>query len=69
MEGDIGRYDCFAEKSFFEYHLYISGPPGRPSSKTQQKQQRLFQMARAACEKTLVYHGQAGQSFGVYGAR
>ncbi|MBL8519144.1 MAG: DUF4139 domain-containing protein [Betaproteobacteria bacterium] len=58
----------FAEKSFFEYHLYTLG---RPTTLKQNatKQIELFPMARgASCEKALVYHGQAGQYFGYYGS-
>jgi hypothetical protein len=57
----------FAEKAFFEYHLYTLG---RPTSilNNATKQIELFPTARgAACEKTLVYYGQAGQYFGGYG--
>jgi hypothetical protein len=56
----------FAEKSFFEYHLYTLG---RPTSvlNNATKQIELFPSARgAACEKSLVYYGQAGQYFGGY---
>lgn len=58
----------FAEKSFFEYHLYTLGRP-TTIKQNSTKQIELFPMARgASCEKTLVYHGQAGQYFGVYGS-
>ena len=51
----------FEEKSFFEYHLYTLG---RPSSlqDNSTKQIELFpKVAGVACDKTLVYYGQAGQ--------
>lgn len=54
----------FEEKTFFEYHLYTLG---RPSSLPDQstKQIELFpKVASVACEKTLVYYGQAGQWYG-----
>jgi hypothetical protein len=57
----------FAEKSFFEYHLYTLG---RPTSilNNATKQLELFPVARGvACEKSLVYYGQAGQYLGGYG--
>ena len=57
----------FAEKSFFEYHLYTLGRPTTlPDNST--KQIELFPAARAVpCEKILMYSGQA-QVFPVYGA-
>lgn len=63
-----GSVAGFEEKSFFEYHLYTLG---RPTTLKQNatKQIELFPVARgAACEKTLVYYGQAGQYFGGYGS-
>jgi hypothetical protein len=54
------RLEGFAEKAFFEYHLYTLG---RPTSLAQNatKQIELFPRARnIGCEKTLVYYGQAG---------
>jgi hypothetical protein len=57
----------FAEKSFFEYHLYTLG---RPTSilNNATKQIELFPTARGVgCDKTLVYYGQAGQFLGGYG--
>src|SRR6476620_6803515 len=47
----------FAEKSFFEYHLYTLGRPTTlPDNST--KQIELFPAARSVpCEKTLVYYG------------
>ena len=54
----------FEEKSFFEYHLYTLGRPSSlPDNST--KQIELFpKMAGVACQRTLVYSGQAGQWFG-----
>ncbi len=48
----------FAEKSFFEYHLYTLGRPSSlPDNST--KQIELFpQVTDVPCEKTLVYYGQ-----------
>ena len=54
------RVEGFAEKAFFEYHLYTLG---RPASLAQNstKQIELFPRAgHIGCEKTLVYSGQAG---------
>ncbi|MGH8773307.1 MAG: DUF4139 domain-containing protein, partial [Burkholderiales bacterium] len=49
----------FAEKTFFEYHLYTLGRPTTlPDNST--KQIELFPVARSVpCEKTLVYYGLA----------
>ena len=57
----------FAEKSFFEYHLYTLGRPTTlPDNST--KQIELFPAARGVpCEKTLVYSGLAPNIYG-YGA-
>lgn len=57
----------FAEKSFFEYHLYTLGRPTTlPNNAT--KQIELFPTAQAAnCEKTLVYTGQLNMYPGQYG--
>jgi len=54
----------FEEKTFFEYHLYTLGRPSSlPDNST--KQIELFpKVAGVACEKTLVYYGQAGQWYG-----
>ena len=54
------RADGFVEKAFFEYHLYTLG---RTTSLAQNstKQIELFPRASGvACEKKLVYQGQAG---------
>jgi hypothetical protein len=57
----------FAEKSFFEYHLYTLGRPTTLSNNST-KQIELFPSARnVQCEKTLVYYGQAGWFNGYYG--
>jgi hypothetical protein len=57
----------FAEKSFFEYHLYTLGRPASILNNAT-KQIELFPTARSvACEKTLVYYGQAGQFLGDFG--
>jgi len=54
----------FVEKSFFEYHLYTLGRPSSlPDNST--KQIELFpKVSSVACEKTLVYYGQADQWYG-----
>ena len=54
------RAPGFAEKEFFEYHLYTLGRPTTlPDNST--KQIELFPAARGVpCEKTLVYYGAAG---------
>jgi hypothetical protein len=58
----------FEEKSFFEYHLYTLGRPTTLTNNST-KQIELFPTARGvACEKTLVYYGQAGMYGGYYGS-
>jgi hypothetical protein len=54
----------FAEKAFFEYHLYTLGRATTlPDNST--KQIELFPTARGVpCEKTLVYYGAAGRNYG-----
>jgi hypothetical protein len=51
------RTEAFAQKAFFEYHLYTLGRPTTlPDNST--KQIELFPVARAVpCEKTLLYYG------------
>lgn len=55
----LKQADGFAEKAFFEYHMYTLGrPTALPDNST--KQIELFPTAPGVgCEKTLVYHGQA----------
>ena len=64
MADAVEEKNGFAEKSFFEYHLYTLGRPSSlPDNST--KQIELFpKVAGVACEKTLVYYGQAGQWYG-----
>ncbi|MEI6737666.1 MAG: DUF4139 domain-containing protein [Pseudomonadota bacterium] len=58
----------FQEKSFFEYHLYTLGRTTTLANNST-KQIELFPTARGvACEKTLVYYGQAGWFGGYYGS-
>jgi hypothetical protein len=60
--------DGFAEKSFFEYHLYTLGRPATLMNNST-KQIELFPTAHGAnCEKNLVYYGQAGMYLGYYGS-
>ncbi len=56
--------DGFAEKAFFEYHLYTLGRPTTiPDNST--KQIELFSAARnVPCERTLVYYGLPAGSYG-----
>ncbi len=58
----------FAEKSFFEYHLYTLGRPASlPNNAT--KQIELFPTAQSVgCAKTLVYAGQTALYPGQYGS-
>ena len=61
------RPEGFAEKSFFEYHLYTLGRLTTLKDNST-KQIELFPVARnVGCEKSLVYQGQAGQYLGNYG--
>jgi hypothetical protein len=58
----------FEEKAFFEYHLYTLGRPATLLNNST-KQIELFPSAKQVnCEKSLVYYGQAGQYFGIYGS-
>ena len=60
------KSEGFAEKAFFEYHLYTLGRPTTLRNNAT-KQIELFPVARdVKCEKTLMYYGQAGQYFGGY---
>ena len=56
--------DAFAEKTFFEYHLYTLGRTTTvPDNST--KQIELFPVSRnVACERTLVYYGLPEGSYG-----
>ncbi len=56
--------DGFAEKAFFEYHLYTLGRPATlPVNST--KQIELFPVARGVpCERTLVYYGRPDGGYG-----
>ncbi|MFN0318303.1 MAG: DUF4139 domain-containing protein, partial [Burkholderiales bacterium] len=65
---DMAEVDGFAEKTFFEYHLYTLGRPSTlPDSST--KQIELFPSVSAVpCDKTLVYYGQEGNYFGYGGS-
>lgn len=67
MVRETAEADNFVEKTFFEYHLYTLGRTSTlPDNST--KQIELFPVARkVACEKTLVFYGQAGQHYG-YGS-
>jgi hypothetical protein len=67
MRAQEAKADGFAEKAFFEYHLYTLG---RPASLAQNstKQIELFPTATGVgCEKLLVYSGQ-GAGFPAYGS-
>jgi hypothetical protein len=63
----VAKEDGFAEKSFFEYHLYTLGrTTSIPNNST--KQIELFPPAAGVgCEKSLVYQGQ-GTGYVPYGA-
>ena len=68
MVAMAAKAEGFAEKTFFEYHLYTLGRPATLANNST-KQIELFPVARGVnCEKALVYYGQAGQFFGNYGA-
>jgi hypothetical protein len=60
--------DGFAQKSFFEYHLYTLGRATTlPDNST--KQIELFPAAqKVPCEKTLVYYGRPPGHLGVLGS-
>ena len=57
---DSAKAEGFAEKAFFEYHLYTLGRPTSIANNST-KQVELFPTAAGVgCEKTLVYYGQGG---------
>ena len=61
------KAEGFAEKAFFEYHLYTLGRP-TTLAENSTKQIELFpQAAGVGCEKALVYYGQ-GHPVPYYGA-
>jgi len=64
MDARVAEADGFAEKPFFEYHLYTLGRPTTlPDNST--KQIELFPVARGVpCERTLVYYGRPGGGYG-----
>jgi hypothetical protein len=60
MKAELKDADAFAEKAFFEYHLYTLGRPASIANNST-KQIELFPTAPGVgCEKKLVYQGQAG---------
>ena len=67
LRAEMKAADGFAEKAFFEYHLYTLGRPTTlPDNST--KQIELFPLAPGVgCEKTLVYYG-LGSRYPVYGS-
>lgn len=62
------RSEAFAEKDFFEYHLYTLGRATTlPDNST--KQIELFPAAQQVpCEKTLVYYGRPAGGYGMLGS-
>lgn len=58
----------FAEKAFFEYHLYTLGRPANIRNNSMQQIELFPAATGASCEKNLVYYGQAGQYYGSYGS-
>ncbi len=60
MKASEAKDEGFAEKAFFEYHLYTLGRPANIANNST-KQIELFPMAPGVgCEKSLVYQGQLG---------
>jgi hypothetical protein len=60
MKSAEAKDEAFAEKAFFEYHLYTLGRPASIANNST-KQIELFPTAPGVgCEKSLVYQGQAG---------
>ena len=71
MEASMKRMEmkdqAFAEKAFFEYHLYTLGRPATITNNST-KQIELFPTAPGVgCTKSLVYQGQAGMHSYYYG--
>jgi hypothetical protein len=63
-EDKVMASEGFAEKPFFEYHLYTLGRPATlPDNST--KQLELFPVARGVpCKRTLVYYGRPDGGYG-----
>jgi len=55
--------DGFAEKSFFEYHLYTLGRQSTLPDNSTKQIELLPSVNGVPCEKTLVYYGQDGMYF------
>lgn len=66
MDGEMAAAPGFAEKSFFEYHLYtLNHPATLPDNST--KQLELFPTAYSIpAEKELIYNGQQDTKVAVY---
>jgi len=63
MRAQEAKAEGFAEKAFFEYHLYTLGRPASLANNST-KQIELFPPASGVgCEKNLVYVGQAAMPF------
>ena len=69
MMADSVAVGGFAEKSFFEYHLYTLGRPTTLANNSTKQIELFPTVLGAACEKKLVYNGQAGVGFGGYGGQ
>lgn len=64
----VAEKSGFQEKSFFEYHLYTLGRPANIRNNSMQQIELFPAASGATCEKNLVYYGQAGQYYGIYGS-
>ncbi len=63
MRAQEAKADGFAEKSFFEYHLYTLGRPASLANQSTKQIELFPPAAGVGCEKKLVYAGQAAMPF------
>jgi hypothetical protein len=63
MRAQEAKADGFAEKAFFEYHLYTLGRPASLANNSTKQIELFPQAAGVGCEKNLVYAGQFAMPF------
>jgi hypothetical protein len=63
MRVQEAKAEGFAEKAFFEYHLYTLGRPASLANNSTKQIELFPPAAGVACEKHLVYAGQAAAPF------
>ncbi len=63
MRAQEAKAEGFAEKAFFEYHLYTLGRPASLANNSTKQIELFPPAAGVGCEKSLVYVGQAAMPF------